>query len=162
MILTVTASEFATQSDLDAYNKAKKEGKTDEQAFAVGDNCIGFRGDPTGLGTPPCCALPPETMISTWGSENAAYKKQVLVTNIANGLTCICTVLDVMPHIAYIHNGARIDLNEAAVHALRLPYGAMKKVSWGPVAVAEPVALPPVEAPLPPPVEPPSTDESPA
>lgn len=145
MISTVTASEFATQSDLNAYNKAKKEGLSDEQAFAVGDNCIGCWGDPTGPGTPPCCALPPETMESTWGSKDAAHRKQVLVTNIANGLTCICTVLDEMPSIRHIHNGARIDLNEAAVKTLRLPYGAMKKVSWGPIAVATPVPLPPPE-----------------
>ena len=129
----VIASEFAQESDLIAYRKAIARGATQEQAFAVGDNCIGCWGDPTGPGSPPQCALPPEVMIAMWGSEAAARHQKILVVyNGANGAQNLeVTMGDVMPHLWDITNGAGIDLNEVACEALGLPYGAMVPVTWG-------------------------------
>ena len=131
---TVIASEFATASDLADYNRAIAEGKTQEEALAVGDNCIGCWGDHTSTPTP-MCALPPEVMEQTWGYpwNVTAKHKQVIVSNPANAKSVTATVADVMPHLANIHNGAGMDANPALCSALGLPYGAMVPVVWKPV-----------------------------
>jgi hypothetical protein len=125
----VIASEFAMEADLVAYNSAIARGATHEQAFAVGDNCVGCWGDPTGPGTAPQCAVPPEVMTAFWGSEEAAKHQRILV--LYNGRNCVVTLGDVMPHLWDITNGAGIDLNEVACDALGLPYDAMVPVQWG-------------------------------
>lgn len=132
----VIASEFATDEDLRAYQKAKAEGKSDEEAFAVGDNCIGCWGDRTN-GTIPMCALPPETMVETWGSVANAKHQHILVSYKTSN--CVCLVADRMPHLTDITNGAGVDLNPAAVQVIGLPYGAMEQVTWDRVEPATPV-----------------------
>jgi len=128
---------FATPSDYNAYRKAKAEGKTDEEAFAMGDNCIGCWGDRTN-GSQAICALPPETMAETWGSLASAKHKPVLVTY--NGKSFECIVGDVMPHRANITNGAIIDMNPALCAGLGLPDENVSViVTWGQVQKAETV-----------------------
>lgn len=57
---TVKASTFADPADVAAFKKAKAAGKTDAQAFKVGDNGIGKWGDFTATETAAMCALPRE------------------------------------------------------------------------------------------------------
>lgn len=45
MVKAVTASDFASAKDLEEYLKAKAEGLSDRQAYAVGDSGIGCWGD---------------------------------------------------------------------------------------------------------------------
>lgn len=135
---SVIASEFATDKDLRKYNEAIAEGKTHDEAFAVGDNCIGCWGDPTNVNEP-ICAIPPDDMIKEFGSEHNAKHKKLMVTNNANNVSISCTISDVMPWKKDIKNGAGIDLNPCAVTLLGLPNGAMVPVTWGPIETAIPI-----------------------
>lgn len=123
------ASSFADPADLAAYNRAIAEGKTQQEAFKVGDNCIGawgdFTGDPDG---PPMCALPPEIWMAKWGSGAAARGKLVAVTH--NGQVVIAQLRDTMPHLANIENGAGLDMNPALVKAFGLQPPVMVNVTW--------------------------------
>jgi hypothetical protein len=139
VIYSCIASEFATTSDLDAYNRAIAEGKTEDEALAVGDNCIGCWGDSTAAGTGPCCAIPPDDMVTEYGAVAFAKHQQVIVTNPLNGKAIVCTIKDRMPWKKDITNGAGIDLNPDACEALVLPYGAMVPVTWGPIEKAQAV-----------------------
>ena len=51
------ATSFADVADLRSFNRAKRDGKTTEEALAVGDNGVGAWGHSTVAGTGPCCAL---------------------------------------------------------------------------------------------------------
>lgn len=124
----VIASSFADPADVAAFKRAKARGLSDTQAFAVGDNGIGFWGDNTAQTTTPMCALPPEDMIERYGFVHKAARKPVLVTYKGRSITCI--LADRMPHRANIKNGAGIDLNPAAIAQLGLPKGAMVVVDW--------------------------------
>ena len=53
------ATSFADPADLRAFNRAKRDGKTTEEALSVGDNGVGAWGHSTVAGTGPCCALAP-------------------------------------------------------------------------------------------------------
>ena len=105
----VIASSFADPRDLAEYQKAIKQGKTEKEALAVGDNCIGCWGDPTGRIDVPMCALPPEDWLAKWGPGSSARGKKVAVTY--RGKTVIGELRDTMPNKAKIANGAGIDLN---------------------------------------------------
>jgi hypothetical protein len=72
----VIATSFADPADVRSFRQCKKEGGTDKDCFKVGDNGLGYMGDATTEGTGPCCALPPEVMIETWGSTKEAHLKK--------------------------------------------------------------------------------------
>lgn len=134
----VFASSFADPADLKAFQEAKARGETDEEAFRVGDNCVGKWGDSTAEGTGPQCALPPEDWEAKWGPGDAARHKPVIVT--VNGKSVVCLLGDTMPHKAAIQNGAGIDLNPDAVAALGLTSPIMVRATWqwAPDAPAQP------------------------
>lgn len=124
----VLASSFADPADIAAFKRCKAKGHSDQECFKVGDNGVGCWGDDCSAGSGPCCALPPEVMEYFWGSTNAAKHQKVVVTRFENKVTC--TIKDRMPHLANIHNGARIDLNYDALVALGLEPPTMTQVVW--------------------------------
>jgi hypothetical protein len=117
------ASSFADPADVQAYKHAIAEGKTELEALAVGDNGIGFWKDDTKEGSGPSCALSPEMMIATWGSEVAAHLKPVRICG--NGRTVTALVKDTLPH-----NSLRIDLNPDCVRALGWEPPLLESVTW--------------------------------
>jgi len=124
------ASSFADPADVEAFNKCKAQGKSDNECFKVGDNGIGCWGDSTVEGTGPSCALPPEYMEQTWGSKSAAKHKKVQVSLDATGKSVVCVLKDQMPSVANLANKAKIDLNPDACRALGLEPPIMEKVTW--------------------------------
>lgn len=112
------ASDFAGLADLRAFQECKAQGKSDKACFAVGDNGIGCWGAVTAQEHTPMCALPPEDMIAEFGS--VAKAKSALVRVTINGRSVNCVLADRMPSKANIKNGCGIDLNPAALRALRL------------------------------------------
>ena len=123
---SVIASDFADPSDLAAYKKAIADGKTQEEAFAVGDNCVGCWGDFTGdVNGVPMCALPPEIW-KPFGT--AARGKGVIV--LTDGISVQGELRDTMPHLTDIKNGAGIDLNPAFLKQLGLTAPIMKAAQW--------------------------------
>lgn len=125
---SVIASVFADPADIEAFKRCKAQGKSDEECYKVGDNGIGVWGAPTGEGTGPSCALPPEDMAERWGTWTDARSKKVFVTYKTVTITCV--LKDRMPHRANIRNGAGIDLNPDASRMLGMPKGGMVRVTW--------------------------------
>jgi len=115
---TVVASSFADLADVAAFKKAIAEGKTEQEAFKVGDNGIGLWGDITARDDVPMCALPPEDWTAKWGVGSNARGKKVAVTFM--GKTVVGELRDTMPHRAKIRNGAGIDLNPGFAKAFGL------------------------------------------
>lgn len=115
--MNTTASDFASLKDLAAYKKAKAKGLSDKEAFKVGDNGVGCWGAVTAQERTPMCALPPDDMIEKFGSVAKAKHARVRVT--VCGVTIICALADRMPWKKNITNGCGIDLNPAALKALR-------------------------------------------
>lgn len=122
----VIASDFADPADLAEYKRAKAEGKSEQEALAVGDNCVGrwgdFTGDPDGV---PMCALPPEEW-EQFGSS--ARGKKLSVTH--KSVTVIGELRDTMPKLEDIKNGAGIDLNPAFLKQFGLNSPIMEPVTW--------------------------------
>ena len=130
---SVLASNFADPADYRAFLTCKALGKSDEECFQIGDNCIGLWGDPTGEGTGPKCALPPEDWREHWGSGDAARHAKVLVTRSQSDgstLRVVCLLDDTMPEKTNITNGAGIDLNPDACAALHLQPPVLTRVTW--------------------------------
>ncbi len=123
----VKATSFADPADVAAYRRAKAAGKSDEEAFAVGDNGVGCWGDDCTT-EHPFCALPPEDMCERWGSVEAARHRAVKI--VVNGVTLICPLGDRMPSRRHITNGAGIDLNPAACAALHLTPPVFAPATW--------------------------------
>lgn len=123
-INTVLASSFADPADVAAFRRCKKQGKTDLECFAVGDNGRGRWGDDTTKDVP-MCALPPEDW-EFLGSR--ARGASVLVT--CGDKKVICELRDTMPHRKNIKNGAGIDLNPAAWSALGFTPPQLRQVTW--------------------------------
>lgn len=121
----VKASSFADPADVAAFRRCKAQGLSDKQCFRVGDNGVGKWGDDT-TGPVPMCALPPED----WQEfGEAARGKKVLVTG--NKASVVCELSDTMPHKANVENGAGVDLNEAACHALGMrPPMLLEGCTW--------------------------------
>jgi len=72
----VIATSFADPEDVARYKKAIADGKTEEDALAIGDNGIGAWGDVAAREEVPMSALPPEDWLAKWGSgHNARGKK---------------------------------------------------------------------------------------
>ena len=122
------ASTFADMADVEAFQRCKGEGHSDQYCFRFGDNGIGCYGDNTAQEHTPMCAIIPEDMEARWGSVNAAKHQKVLVT--VNGKTAECIVGDRMPRRANVKNGAVIDLNPATVKALGLQPPFMLPCVW--------------------------------
>lgn len=119
------ASSFADPADIEAFRRCKKEGKSDQECFRVGDNGMGKWGDWTAEGTGPACALPPEDW-EPFGEK--ARRKGVFVR--ANGKTLYCLLKDTMPRKENIRNGAVIDLSPDAAKALGLEPPFLVGASW--------------------------------
>lgn len=124
------ASSFADPDDVDAFNKCKAQGKSDQECFKVGDNGIGCWGQSTVEGTGPSCALPPETMTVTWGSKANAKNKRVMVERYSTKARVECTLKDQMPSVENLANKATIDLNPDACILLGIKIPAMERVVW--------------------------------
>lgn len=116
--MNVLASDFASLADLAGYKKAKARGLSDTQAFKFGDNGLGCWGAVTAQEHAPMCALPPDDMIAKFGAVSKAKNARVKVT--VGKLSVVCTLADRMPWKKNIKNGCGIDLNPAALKALRL------------------------------------------
>lgn len=120
----VKASSFADPADVRAFRKAKAAGKTDQEAFRVGDNGVGLWGDDCSEGSGPACALPPDF----WHTFLHPRGTKILVHG--NGRSVVCQLKDTMPQLKHITNGAGIDLNPDAVAALGEKPPLMMPVSW--------------------------------
>ena len=126
---TVIASSFADLADLEAFRRAKAQGKSDKEAFKVGDNGIGCWGDFTARDDILMCALPPEDWLAKWGDGASARGQKVKVTY--QGKEVIGELRDTMPHKAYITNGAGIDLNPGFAKAFGVnPPFMLQNVEW--------------------------------
>lgn len=126
----VVASSFADPKDVEAFNRCRAQGKTEQECFKVGDNGIGCWGDNTAQGQIAMCALPPDDMIEEWGTVDRAKRKLVRVTIPATGRSALCVLADRMPWKRNIKNGAGIDLNPAAVRELGMKPPIKVKARW--------------------------------
>ena len=126
--MKVIASDFASLADLAGYKRAKARGLSDTQAFRYGDNGIGCWGAITSQEHTPMCALPPDDMIAKFGSTTKAKNAKVKVT--VGKLSVVCVLADRMPWKKNIRNGCGIDLNPAALNALRLKTPVRISANW--------------------------------
>lgn len=126
--MKTTASDFASLKDLAAYRKAKAQGKSDVEAFKVGDNGVGCWGAITAQEETKQCALPPDDMIEKFGT--IAKAKHALVKVTVGKKTIICILADRMPWKKNIRNGCGIDLNPAALKALGLKSPIKVPAEW--------------------------------
>lgn len=117
------ASSFADPADVQAFNKCKATGKSDQACFKVGDNGIGQFGKITAQTHTAMVAIHRDDMVAKWGSVNAAAHRVVNVT--INGNTIQATVED------RLGVAGRIDLNPAAARQLGLnPPFLIKDCIW--------------------------------
>lgn len=126
--MNVIASDFASLADLAAFRRAKATGMTDTQAFAVGDNGLGCWGDLTAQTHTPMCALPPDDMVAQFGAVSKAKRMKVKVT--VGKASVVCILADRMPWKKNIKNGCGIDLNPAALKALKLKSPVKTAAAW--------------------------------
>ncbi len=125
----VIASSFADAADIAAYKRAISEGKSEQDALAVGDNGIGAWGDDTTDESKAMCALPPDDWLARWGSGEKARGKKIEVTYRSK--TIVCELRDTMPRKAKIKNGAGIDLSPGAAKAFdKHPPFMLQGVHW--------------------------------
>lgn len=122
----VRASSFADPADVAAFRRAKAAGKSDQEAFKVGDNAIGCWGDPTDADRP-MCALPRDDWKHLGGIAQGAG---VLVQSLKSLRTVRVELRDTMPAKKNIKNGCGIDLNPAACKALGFKPPCLEPVSW--------------------------------
>ena len=116
------ASSFADAQDLADYSRSG--------AYAKGDNGVGCWGDKTAQDHTPMCALPPDDVIAKWGSMKARDARGRMVQVSTNVHTVVCQLADRMPWKKNITNGAGIDLNPAALRALRLKAPILLPCVW--------------------------------
>lgn len=126
--MNVIASDFASLADLAGYRRAKARGLSDKEAFKYGDNGIGCWGALTAQEQTPMCALPPDDMIAKFGTIAKAKNAKVKVT--VGKLSVVCVLADRMPWKKDIKNGCGIDLNPAALKALRLKSPVKTSAVW--------------------------------
>jgi len=122
---SVIASSFADPADVAAYERAKAEGKSDQEAFAVGDNGVGKWNDSTREGSGPSCALPPEE----W-EQFGKLARGKLVKVTVDGVAHLVPIKDTMPHYARIKNGAGTDLNPDAWALWGYKPPQMRRATW--------------------------------
>ncbi len=108
------ATSFADVADLLAFNRAKRNGKTTQEALAVGDNGVGAWGHSTVAGTGPCCAL--ATTVS-------GFRPLRMVRIFFGEKYVDCDVRDIAP-------SGDIDLNPDACEALGLKPPVLTAVDW--------------------------------
>ena len=120
----VIASTFADPNDVAAFVAAKKRGLSDEQAFKVGDNGVGYWDNNTKAGSGPQCALPPED----WRALPHPYGTHVKVT--VGGKTAVAALGDTMPHRADITNGCGLDMNPDLCALLGVKPGGTYPATW--------------------------------
>lgn len=124
-IHSVLASTFADPEDLAAFKAAKARGESDQEAFKVGDNCVGEWGDSTAEGSGPSFALPPED----WRPFGAAPRLKK-ATISCGGKSVVAELKDSMPHVANITNGCRLDMNPDLCAALGIHVNSKTQVTW--------------------------------
>jgi hypothetical protein len=122
------ASSFADPADVAAFRRCKAKGNSDSYCFKFGDNGIGVWSDDTSQGSGPSCALPPDDMITQWGSIANARHKKVRVW--VNGHSIVCVLKDRLPWKKFIKHGVAIDLNPDACHAVGLNPPILVDVTW--------------------------------
>lgn len=137
--MRVKASYFADAADLQAYKNAKSQGESEKEALSKGDNGIGCWGDNTAQDAVAMAAIPPEDMVSTFGSVIKAKHGVIYITAVGMdhiNRTVKTLIADIMPPLkmALKQNGCRIDLNPAVVKQLHLPKGGGVLVDWTTVA----------------------------
>ena len=120
----VKASSFADPADVRAFERCKKQGKTDMQCFAVGDNGIGKWGHNTAQEERPMAAIPRDVWADAGKTGGAKLEVRY------QGKTVEGILGDTMPHTKNIKNGAGIDLNPAFAKQLGLRPPFMVEVEW--------------------------------
>jgi hypothetical protein len=132
----VYATSFADPEDVRRFEACKRQGKSDQECFKIGDNGIGTprlgrinsAGNRVGVDTTaptPMCALPPED----WRPLGAAAPGAKVSVTVGER-TVICELRDTMPAKANVKNGAGIDLNPAAAKALGLKPPFKVRATW--------------------------------
>lgn len=122
--MKMMASSFADPADVAAYKKAKAQGKTDNEARAVGDNGVGCWGDSTVAGTGPACALHKSLIESRWGKSWKKTGKHKTVRVRYGNSEIVCALKDICGM------RDRIDLNPDAVAAIGLTPPILVTVYW--------------------------------
>lgn len=124
----VEGSSFADPKDVAAFKRCKAGGNSDGFCYAKGDNGIGCWGDNTAQLDTPMVALPPDDMISKFGSVKRAKHAKVRVSY--KGKQVLAILADRMPWKKNIKNGAGIDMNPATCKALGLTPPVEAEVEW--------------------------------
>lgn len=122
------ATSFADPKDLLRYQEAKSEGKTEQQALAVGDNGIGFWGDNTKQGSGARSSLPESDIVKRWGTMSAGRGRLIRVWL---GNKWQDTILsDLGPGKKEVEEGHGLDLNYDAWAYFGIRVPAEEKVEW--------------------------------
>ena len=108
------ATSFADVADLLAFNRARRDGKTTQEALEVGDNGVGAWGYSTVAGTGPCVALSPTV---------AGFRPLRMVRVFFGEKHVDCDVRDIAPI-------GVIDLNPDACSELGLKPPVSTAVDW--------------------------------
>jgi len=125
---TTIATSFADPADILAYEGAKAEGKTEEEALAVGDNGIGCWGDNTKEGSGARSSLPAHITIARWGSM---WNGRGRLIRVFYGGTFVDTILsDEGPGPKEEAEGHGLDLNFDAWKAFGISVPAERQVQW--------------------------------
>ena len=115
-MIRLTATSFADEADLRAFNRAIQEGKSPRESLSVGDNGLGAWGKSTVKGTGPCVALSP---------HSPHFNRTRLVRVFFGEKHVDCDVRDIAPE-------GVIDLNPDACEALGLrpPVKTLVDYTW--------------------------------
>jgi hypothetical protein len=113
------ATTFADHADIEAYNRAKAGGASEEQALEVGDNGIGSKhlGEvrtTNAYGV----AVPEQQLIDQFGQDPEAWRKARAVVNIG-GQRVTVPIVDVGPGKKALANGVVTDLTGPLAKALQ-------------------------------------------
>lgn len=125
---TTTATSFADPADIEAYNLAKAEGKTEQEALAVGDNGIGAWGDNTKQGSGARSSLPHLVIIARWGNIKQAENRLVRVW--FNGQWQDTILSDIGPGDKEVAEGHGLDLNFDAWAFFGITPPCSHQVQW--------------------------------
>ena len=113
------ATTFADHADIEAYNRAKAGGASEEQALEVGDNGIGSKhlGEvrtTNAYGV----AVPEQQLIDQFGQDPEAWRKARAVVNIG-GQKVTVPIVDVGPGKKALANGVVTDITGPLAKALK-------------------------------------------
>jgi hypothetical protein len=122
------ATSFADPADIEAYLKAKAEGKSEQEALNVGDNGIGCWGDNTKQGSGARSSLPAHVIIDRWGYMKNGRGRLI---RVFFGNQWIDTILsDEGPGLKEEAEGHGLDLNFDAWAAFGVSVPAEHSVQW--------------------------------